>query len=193
MAFTTRLSLIQQMANGNEITWQDFYNTYKPLIYLRGRDRGLNDEELKDLCQESLLSIFNGKDKFVYDRSKGRFRNYLKTIVDRRAFAIIKKRNWQNEKSSVIDQDNMTSSDFDEMEENWDRAWQEKILNDAMEVVKGHINDVTFQAFKMTYRDGVSTEETAEKLGISTESVYVAKHRTLKRLQVIISQLTTES
>ena len=59
--------------------------------------------------------------------------------------------------------------------------------------VKTHVNEVTFQAFKMTYRDGFSTEETAEKLGISTESVYVAKHRTLKRLQIIIKQLTDQS
>jgi len=193
MAFTTRLSLIERMADGNEITWQEFHDIYRPLIYLRGRDRGLNDEELKDLCQESLLSIFNGKDKFVYDQTKGRFRNYLKTIVDRRSFAIIKKRNWQNEKSLVANQENQTSNDFDDMEQNWERAWQEKILEDAMNTVKTHVNDVTFQAFKMTYRDGLSTDETAKKLGISADSVYVAKHRTLKRLQIIISQLSDQS
>ena len=122
MAFTTRLSLIARMADGSEVTWQEFYETYKPLIYLRGRDRGLNDEELKDLCQDAVLSIFNGKDKFCYDQSKGRFRNYLKVIVDRRAFAIIKKRNWQNEKSTVANQDNQTSGDFDEMENRWERG-----------------------------------------------------------------------
>ena len=36
MAFTTRLSLIARISDGNEISWQDFHDTYKPLIYLRG-------------------------------------------------------------------------------------------------------------------------------------------------------------
>ena len=38
------------------------------------------------------------------------------------------------------------------LEQRWDRAWQEKILEDAMDTVKTHVNEVTFQAFKLTYQ-----------------------------------------
>ena len=36
MAFTTKKSLLAKVRAGDEISWQEFYDTYKPLMILVG-------------------------------------------------------------------------------------------------------------------------------------------------------------
>ena len=38
MAFTTKKSLLAKVRAGDEISWQEFYDTYKPLMILVGND-----------------------------------------------------------------------------------------------------------------------------------------------------------
>ena len=85
MAFTTRKSLLSKIIKGDEVAWEEFYRIYTPLIIVRGGDHNLSYEEKEELIQETVLSVFKGKDRFRYDPAKGKFRNYLKRIVDRRA------------------------------------------------------------------------------------------------------------
>ena len=67
MAFTTRLSLLARIGKGDEVSWRDFYRTYRPLILLRGGDHFLTETEKEELIQEVLLSVFKGAENFHYD------------------------------------------------------------------------------------------------------------------------------
>lgn len=91
MAFTTKKSLLAKVRAGDEISWQEFYDTYKPLMILVGNDCGLTTDENDELVQTVMCEIFqkNILDKydidkvpdnviFKYDPAKGRFRHYLK-------------------------------------------------------------------------------------------------------------------
>jgi len=51
MAFTTRKSLLMRVREGDEVSWNDFYKTYKPLIFLCGDDCGLLPDEKEELVQ----------------------------------------------------------------------------------------------------------------------------------------------
>ena len=42
MAYTTKKSLLEAIRSGDEISWLEFYETYRPLIVVRGRDYHLN-------------------------------------------------------------------------------------------------------------------------------------------------------
>ncbi len=92
MAFTTRGSLLARLRKGDEISWEDFYNTYKTLILLRGGDFYLTQTEKEELVQLVTLTFFNTSKYFHYDNTQGRFRDYLKTIINHKAIDIKRKR-----------------------------------------------------------------------------------------------------
>lgn len=71
MGYTTRKSLLEEIRSGNNISWFEFEQTYRPLILLRGQDYKLSDLEKEELCQQVLLDIFKGSSNFQYNPEKG--------------------------------------------------------------------------------------------------------------------------
>ena len=59
MAYTTRKTLLQGVLNGDESSWEQFLEFYKPLIRLCGHDFNLTEEEIQDLPQEVLIEVHN--------------------------------------------------------------------------------------------------------------------------------------
>jgi DNA-directed RNA polymerase specialized sigma24 family protein len=90
MAFTTRQSVIQKVKNGDDVGWEEFDQCYRKLIFLRAADRGIKEAEREDLLQNVMVSLFKYNSVLHYDIEKGRFRDYLKAIIDRQAFTLIK-------------------------------------------------------------------------------------------------------
>jgi RNA polymerase sigma-70 factor (ECF subfamily) len=191
MPLSTRESLIARIMHGDEIAWQDFESLYRPLLLMRGKDRGLNPEEQQDLVQDVMVSVFKAKERFVYRSEKGSFRAYLKKIADRRAFDVLRKRQPRQEDYQELEEQGVfvTSSSFEDMERRWERAWRSTQIKEALALVKAEVTETTYRAFWMCVIDGVDAAATARSLDISIESVYVAKHRTLKRLRLIIRRL----
>jgi len=194
MPFTTRITLLGKISAGDDIGWSEFHEAYRPLMLLRGRDRGLRDDELQDLIQEVLLSLFKGQDRFRYDPAKGRFRDYLKRIIDRRAFDILRKRpRAERAMDALADGGAILGREGSEKaEEHWAEAWRKHLLQQAFLIVQREVTETTYQAFEMCVVDEVSPKLVADTLGISVASVYVAKHRVLKRLKPIVQRLEEE-
>ncbi len=186
--YTTRRTLLQKVNDGSQVAWEDFQNTYSSLIRLRGKDRGLANHELDDLIQDVLLSLFKQNSIFKYDNSKGRFRDYLKTIIDRRSFDLIRKR--KNASESLNDPNSsivLSSDDHERAEKHWQEEWQNHILNQALLLIEQEVNANTIEAFRLLSH--MKAEQVAKKLGMTTDGVYVAKHRVLKRIKPILKKL----
>ena len=81
----TRQSLLIQLRDShNESAWREFYELYSPLLYDYARARGLHHEDAEDVRSECLAAIVRQMPQFVYDRSLGSFRSWLRTMVVRR-------------------------------------------------------------------------------------------------------------
>lgn len=92
MAFTTRDNLLSAVQHGDEIAWAESYRMYKPLILLRGDDLCLNNTEKEELVQLVMFSFFKTSRTFQYGKSRGRFRDYLKRVIQNKACDLIRKR-----------------------------------------------------------------------------------------------------
>ena len=184
MAFSTSKSMLSKIKVGDDIAWSDFYRTYRPLIMLCGADCNLSASEKEELIQDTVLTMFKGK-KFVYDRSKGRFRDYLRRIIKRRAYDIIKKRSTYQE----LDENFMTSMESPELEERWDKEWRQHVLNEAMKELRSAVEPSTFQAFELFVLKDMTASKVAGILDISENTVYLAKMRSLKKLKEIVKQI----
>lgn len=194
MSFTTRATLLERLGQGDEVAWADLCRLYTPLIRLRAGDRGLRDAEKDDVIQEVLLTLFRGNKTFRYDRCKGRFRDYLKKIVDCRAFDILRKRRPDEKNWDTLEREGalLSSTDHARMEAAWDQAWQEHILGEALRGVRPEVSETTYQAFEMVMIDAADPQLVADTLGISVASVYMAKHRVLSRVRSLVRSLEND-
>ena len=206
MAFVTRKSLLEKVHNGDEVSWQDFYTTYKPLILLCGGDCGLTPDEQEELVQKVMCEIFQ-KDiigkfdpdyapedaSFAYDPAKGRFRHYLRKIIRNHAIKIYH----QRVKGVSIDDEKFPVHILDSTDEQWENAWEEEwqkhILHQAMIELKNHVKSNTFAAFEMYAIQGRDAGEVAEFLNLSIGNVYVAKNHCIAKLKKIIADLEENS
>jgi len=191
MAFTTRESVLLRIRRGESVGWNEFYSIYGPLILLRGRDRGVSASESDDLVQNVMTSVFQGKKVAQFDRSRGRFRDFLKTIIDRRAIDLLRKR-----RPYEVSMDSLKDSGFQPesgdrkyLEARWETAWQKHLVGQAMEELEPQVKQTTFDAFIGTVFDGRSPEEVSNDLGLTVQNVYAIKHRLLKQLREIVLEL----
>lgn len=191
MAFSTNKSLLSKISVGDEIGWEEFYRNYAPLIWLRGGDLSLSKGEKQDLIQDVMLCMFTKAGKFKYDREKGRFRDYMRTIIDRRAVDIIRRRDpaipvgedilRMKEKLASLEQD-----------DKWLAEWKTHVLNQALVELKSALEPITYQIFELYALKGWSPDRVQGFLKVGKSSVYTAKSRAVDKLGEIIKKLESE-
>lgn len=197
MAFTTKKSLLAKVRSGDEISWREFYETYRPLIFLVGRDCGLSYSENEELVQLVMGEIFQ-KDiltkynidevpqdiTFTYDPAKGRFRYFLKAIIRNQALKLYHKRDNNVDIDTV--QEPAADAKFDS---DWDDEWKRHMFTQTMDELKSQIQASTYTAFEMYAIQGRPVKDVADFLNLSVDSVYVAKNRCIAALKEIIKEL----
>lgn len=188
MAFSTNTSLLSSIKAGDEFCWEEFYQTYLPLIRIRARDHGLSLSETDELVQNTVLSIFNGSKNSCYDPAKGRFRDFLRKIIDCRAVDIIRQRHY--ERNTQLPENDVIADDRQgELERRWDDEWKEHVLKESLKELRAQIEPETYQAFEFYTLKEMSAKRVAEFLGITEDIVYVSRHRAVARLREIIKTI----
>ncbi len=185
MAYTTRKSLLEAIRTGDDISWQEFHDIYRPLICRRGLDYHLTKEECDELVQTVLLDLFQDTKTFRYDSSKGKFRTYLGLIISHNIIDIRRKRHQERQFQEL--EDNYPENN-PELEERWNTEWHEHVMGQALQDLREQIEAPTFQAFELYAIKGEKAEKVARFLDTSVNSVYVAKNRAVSKLREIVQK-----
>ena len=190
MAFSTKKSLLSRIRVGSEIGWYEFYRTYFSLIMLRGGDFNLTGIEKDELVQEVLIVIFRNSRIFLYDPQKGRFRDFLKRIIDNKAKDILRKRLKSNARFTDTEMDEIPDLENEsELEQAWESEWRSHILKEAMDELKTRIEPQGYQAFELYALKNWPPDKVASFLDMTVNSVYVSKNRAIEKLKTIITEL----
>ncbi len=185
MSYSTKKSLLEAIQRGDEVSWHEFYETYSPLICFRGKDYNLSKSEIDDLIQTVMLRFFNKQKNFVYDRSKGRFRDYLSVMIHNCIVDIIRKRPTQE----VTMEEDMDWADDKNLHDLWEEEWRHHIMNQAVLLLRDQVEDRTFQAFDLYVINGTEASQVAKFLDIPVQSLYDIKNRLTKMLRKIVAEL----
>jgi RNA polymerase sigma-70 factor (ECF subfamily) len=71
----------------------------------------------------------------------------------------------------------------------WEQEHDQYIVQRALTLIEQDFAPVTWRAFWLTTHDGADAAAVAAELGISTNAVFIAKSRVLKRLRTEIEGL----
>jgi len=189
MGFTTRSSLLRLVGRNDEFAWREFYTKYSPLVRLRGRDHGLDLVAREELVQAVMLEFFKNGAASRFDKEKGRFRDLLRTIVDRRSIDILRKQ-WRTPKMCGAEAlRGIPSQEENSPCQEWEDEWRENLLRQAFAELKAKIEPVNFQAFELYAIKRWNPKDVAAFLGIAVASVYLAKSRCIAALGEMVAEL----
>ncbi len=186
MAYTTRKTLLQGIHDNDEKSWEQFQEFYRPLIRICGHDYKLTDEEIKDLQQEVLIEIFRANVVNNYDKEKGRFRDYLRTIIHRKIFGAIKNR------LPTLPEDGAFQEKEESMEIDWSEEWRQFIIETALDELKEQVSETSFLAYDLYVNQGLPPAKVAKMLSITPNQVYSARTRCIQQLKEIVEKLKSD-
>jgi RNA polymerase sigma-70 factor (ECF subfamily) len=183
----TSVSLLERLTAGpSDDDWRRLHDLYQPLLRTWLGRVGVPDADADDLTQEVLLVVF--REVAGFERhGKGAFRAWLRTILAHRVRDFFRGR--QSRPTATGDSDFLWR--LDELEapdsalsREWDREHDRHLAASLMRRVRGDFAPTTWQAFLRHALEGVAAADVAAELGLSLNSVLLAKSRVLKRLRV---------
>lgn len=184
-AGVTRASLLVRLRNhADNDAWQSFLTVYAPLLYTFARSRGLQDADASDVAQEVLSEVARCIRNFEYRPEKGRFRDWLGLIAQRRIGRFFTRTQGRPEQ--------LLNESPGETDAEWTAAFHARILDAAMERIRDEFEANTWQVFTENWLNDQPVSEVAAKTGMSIAAVYVAKSRVLKRLRETVLELAED-
>ncbi len=190
---TTRHSLILRLRNRDDLeAWQQFAETYQPLLYSFAIRRGFQHSDAVDIVQEVLLRVAGAVDRWDPHEQRGSFRSWLYQIARNFMISLLKQRIRRPDiagTGSVVEDAPDDGAVDPALEDEFDRAMQREIYQWAARRVQAACSRTTWLAFYRTAVEGRSPAAVAEELGLSPGSVYVARSRIIRRLQAEVAKV----
>lgn len=185
---STSATFVARLAGGaNQAQWYEFLARYGELILSTARRHGLQAADCDDVLQDSLIEMTRSLKGFRYDRSRGRFRDYLRRIVLRATYRRIRQKYARGSQQPLDDQADGANRPASS-EDVWELEWRRYHVRQALRTIEAEFSELNRTAFSMCTAHGQSPQTVAGLLGISADQVYQARSRILKRLLAVIEQ-----
>jgi len=177
---TSYTLLAQALHNQDQDSWEQFFARYQRYIITLLRNLGIGEDELDDVTQEVMVSVWNRLDS--YDKSSSKFRTWLASVV---RFTAMNARRKKSTRDRIISEDpdiiNDSLTDENSYLQVAETEWKNFIMETALNNIRGEFSENEMKAFEMSI-DGVAGEKISEVLGLAVSSVYNAKVRIKNRL-----------
>jgi RNA polymerase sigma-70 factor (ECF subfamily) len=182
----TSVSLLDRLsAAPTDQDWRRLHDLYRPLLRSWLARAGVPAADAADLIQEVLVVVFREVAGFRR-RGTGAFRAWLRTILVHRArdyFRASRRRPAAAGGSDFLHGLEELEEPESALSRVWDREHDQHVAAALLRLVERDFAPATWQAFRRQVLDGEPASRVAEELGLSLNSVLLAKSRVLKRLR----------
>jgi RNA polymerase sigma-70 factor (ECF subfamily) len=182
----TAVSLLERLAGApTDGDWRRLDDLYRPLLRAWMARAGVPASDVDDLVQDVLLVVIREVAGFEW-RGQGAFRAWLRTILANRVRDYFRGQKYRPTATGGSDflrrLDELESPDS-ALSKLWDREHDEHVAASLLRRVQGDFAPATWQAFRRHVLEGEPAPRVAGGLGLSLNSVLLAKSRVLKRLR----------
>ena len=184
----TQSSLIAKIKFRDDQAWRDFVDVYAPLIFQWCRQSSLNNDDCADVTQEVFSKLYRAIEK--YDRRQNsNFRSWLWVVTRNsiRDFCRKKSREVTGEGGTQFHQILESQPGLDEVDDPTSPQLEQELLDRALQSVQNAIDPKTWSAFWQVQMENLSTDEVAQQLDMSPNSVRQAKSRVLRRIRDLMN------
>lgn len=190
----TRPSLLCSLGDGEqtESAWREFFDRYAPPLYRVARRQGLRAEDADDIVQQTMVAISAHIADFRYDRDRGRFRQWVKTIAANKIRDLHRHRQAAPDRISLSASEGDPASDQPGIAEVWETEWRAQDMLWCLDQVRRDIAPRRYEAFELYVLGGVSAEETGRRMGMTKSHVYVTRTQVVKRIRELMERLGEE-
>jgi RNA polymerase sigma-70 factor (ECF subfamily) len=185
---TTLLVRLQQ-SPADQAAWAEFVGRYGRRIHGWCRQWGLQESDAQDVTQTVLLKLLHALQTFSYDPSQ-KFRSWLKTVTHHAWQDLVRSRRQVAAGGEPAADDPLqTLAARDDLAARLEAAYEQEMLDQALERVRARVQPQTWDAFHLTAFDGLSGADAAARLGMPVTSVYKAKSNVQKLLEAEVRDL----
>jgi RNA polymerase sigma-70 factor (ECF subfamily) len=158
--------------------WERFVKLYTPLLFAWAHRAGLRHEDAADLVQDVFATLVEKLPTFSYDGT-GSFRAWLRTLLMNR---------WRNRLRRpaplpLHEADAAVPAGPDPIDLFEQAEYRQCLVHRALELMQTDFRPSTWKAFWEHVVVGRPAAEVGRELGLSANSVYVARVRVLTRLR----------
>jgi RNA polymerase sigma factor (sigma-70 family) len=200
-SLATRASLLERLKDlDDQAGWQEFYSTYRKLIFSFALKHDLTPIEAEEVVQETVITVARNLPQFRYDPAQCAFKTWLFNLTRWRIQDQLRKRHPQDtsihrppdETDGTSTIERLPAPETDPATALWDAEWKQDLMTRALERLKLFVPGKSFQIFDLYGLQGWSAREVARSLGVSLTRVYVTKHRLAALLKKEILRLQKE-
>lgn len=184
----TRPSLLATLAEGpdGQPAWREFFDRYAPAIYRVACMRGLAHDDAEDIVQQTMVAISSHIGDFRYDRDRGRFRSWVRTIAENKIKSV-----WRRRPTPTVDEALVAgiADGGPSIEEIWEDEWRIQDLLWSLDQVERDVAPRKMEAFRKYALEGVPAQEVARQMGMTVGNVYVTRHTVLAKIREKMGEL----
>ena len=183
---TTSKTLLDKIASGDEISWDEFYRKYAPVIKAVAKYKGI-EYDADDICQQVMMHFFKQSKTFKFDPGIAKFRTYLGRIVSWKIVDYYRKK---HEKLSGELSGELDAVPVDaELDKIYMAEWHKVIIAEAEDELRKRVSPGTFQAYQLYAVQGRPVEKVAAFQECSVNQVYQAKKRCFAMMREILLKM----
>lgn len=196
MELATQESLLQRLSDASQDgDWEVFYTKYGAVIVSFAEKQGLDEHGSRDVLQETMLVVMRKLPQFRYDPTRGRFRNWLLSIVANKVREA--RRRAHAEHFVSLDAETECGEKFHEPAvdanagANLETSWRQSLLEEAFRrlLEDPYTKPETVEAFRAFAMEGRPVAEVAAQFGLKENAVYQIKNRLMNRLRALLAEL----
>lgn len=181
---STSISLIERVRVQDSQAWSQLVDLYGPLIAYWCRRSGVPERSVGDCVQNVFVAVLKSLVGFRFDAGRRSFRGWLWGITRHKCIDMLRSDGLHPSAvggSTALHQiQQWTDNDWSEFTEPLEVS---RLIDRALEQVKGEFEAKTWQAFWRTTVDGIATPLVAKELELSSAAVRQYRSRVLRRLR----------
>lgn len=169
------LDLIVLLKKENELAFKELYERYSGLLYVQALKKTKNEDEAKDIVQETFITLWNKRTELNFHSS---FSSYLFKTVHNRALNIFVHQKYHDD--YIISLQNYLNQAPAEA----DFLFREKELAQVIDRAVCALPEKMREVFQLSRYEHLTHKEIADKLGISELTVKTQVKRALRAIRI---------
>jgi RNA polymerase sigma-70 factor (ECF subfamily) len=177
---TTPPSLLDRLRHAPERqAWDRFVDMYTPLLFAWAGRLGLSGHDAADMVQDVFTTLVEKLPEFRYDPQKS-FRAWLKTVLLNR-WRKHQRHQAVERRAALANLDTLAAEE--QLPEFEEEEYRRYLVRRALALMEAEFQPATWKACWECVVRGRPAAVVAAELGISTNAVYLARSRVLRRLR----------